>query len=162
MKLKPYFSSPGAIALRLDEAGADGLVLFNRFIYLDIDLERLAVRPVVDLSSPAEARVARTWIALLRGKVRASLAATTGVEVPADLARYLLAGADVVMTTSALLGHGPEYATVLLDGLSSWMRHKGFQTAGELRGKLSAPDTTDRAGYVAAMRAANAGGYAPW
>jgi dihydroorotate dehydrogenase (fumarate) len=92
VKLKPYFSSPGAIALRLDEAGADGLVLFNRFIYPDIDLERLAVRPVVDLSSPADARVPRTWIALLRGKVRASLAATTGVEVPADLARYLLAG----------------------------------------------------------------------
>jgi dihydroorotate dehydrogenase (fumarate) len=103
----------------------------------------------------------------LRGKVRASLAATTGVEVPADLARYLLAGADVVMTTSALLRHGPEYATELLDGLSSWMRHKGFQTVGELRGMLSAPDITDRAayeraGYVTAMRAANAGGYAPW
>ena len=167
VKLKPYFSSPGAIALRLDEAGADGLVLFNRFIYPDIDLERLAVQPMVDLSSPADARVPRTWIALLRGKVRASLAATTGVEVPADLAKYLLAGADVVMTTSALLRHGPEYATVLLDGLSYWMRHKGFQTVGELRGKLSAPDITDRAayeraGYVTAMRAANAGGYAPW
>ena len=93
VKLKPYFSSPGAIALRLDEAGADGLVLFNRFIYPDIDLDRLAVRPMVDLSSPADARVPRTWIALLRGKVRASLAATTGVEVPADLAKYLLAGA---------------------------------------------------------------------
>ena len=89
VKLKPYFSSPGAIALRLDEAGADGLVLFNRFVYPDIDLERLAVRPMVDLSSPADARVPRTWIALLRGKVRASLAASTGVEVPADLAKYL-------------------------------------------------------------------------
>ena len=167
VKLKPYFSSPGAIALRLDEAGADGLVLFNRFIYPDIDLERLAVRPMVDLSSPADARVPRTWIALLRGKVRASLAASTGVEVPADLARYLLAGADVVMTTSALLRHGPKYATKLLDGLSYWMRHKGFQTVDELRGKLSAPDITDRAayeraGYVTAMRTANAGGYAPW
>ena len=133
LKLTPYFSSFGAIALRLDEAGADGLVPFNRFIYPDIDLERLAVRPVVDLSSPADARVPRTWIALLRGKVRASLAATTGVEVQADLIRYLLAGADVVMTTSALLRHGPEYATKLLDGLSGWMRHKGFQTVGQRR-----------------------------
>ncbi len=95
---------------------------------------------MVDLSSPADARLPRTWIALLRGKVRASLAATTGVEVSADLASYLLAGADVVMTTSALLRHGPQYATELLDGLSSWMRRKGLQTAGELRGKLSAPD----------------------
>jgi dihydroorotate dehydrogenase (fumarate) len=167
VKLKPYFSSPGAIALRLDEAGADGLVLFNRFIYPDIDLQRFAVVPVVDLSTPADARVARTWIALLRGKVRASLAATTGVEVAADVARYLLAGADVVMTTSALLRHGPEYATELLDDLSSWMGQKGFQTVDELRGMLSAPDISDRAayeraGYVTAMRSANAGGYAPW
>jgi len=167
VKLKPYFSSPGAIALRLDEAGADGLVLFNRFLYPDIDLDDLAVRPMVDLSSPADARISRTWIALLRGKVRASLAATTGVEVPGDLVRYLLAGADVVMTTSALLRHGPEYATELLDGLSSWMSYKGFETVDELRGMLSAPDISDRAayeraGYVTAMRAANAGGYAPW
>ena len=166
VKLKPYFSSPGAIALRLDGAGADALVLFNRFIYPDIDLQRFAVVPVVDLSSPADARVARTWIALLRGKVRASLAATTGVEVAADVARYLLAGADVVMTTSALLRHGPEYATELLDDLSSWIGQKGFQTVDELRGMLSAPDITDRAayeraGYVTAMRAANAGGHAP-
>ena len=156
VKLKPYFSSPGAIALRLDEAGADGLVLFNRFLYPDIDLERLAVRPMVDLSSPADARVPRTWIALLRGKVRASLAATIGVEVPADLARYLLAGADVVMTTSALLRHGPRYATELLDGLSSWMRHKGFQTVDELRGKLSAPDITDHAAYERRLRHSDA------
>jgi dihydroorotate dehydrogenase (fumarate) len=166
IKLKQYFSSPGAIALRLDEAGADGLVLFNRFIYTDIDLERFAVLPSVDLSSPADARVARTWIALLRGKVRASLAATTGVEVAADLARYLL-GADVVMTTSALLRHGPEYAIELLDGLSSWMTQRGFEAVDELRGMLAAPGITDRAayeraGYLRAMRAANAGGYAPW
>src|SRR5581483_12487048 len=107
-------------------------------------------------------RLPRTWIALLRGKVSASLAATTGVEVPADLARYLLAGADVVMSTSALLRHGPQYATELLDGLSNWMTRKGFQSIDELRGMLSVPQDTDqaayeRAGYVSAMRAANAG-----
>ena len=124
------------MALRLDEAGADGLVLFNRFLQPDIDPETLAVVSGVDLSSPAEARLPRTWIALLRGRVRASLAATTGVEEPADVAKYLLAGADVVMTTSALLRHGPQHAAVLLDGLSDWMPRKGFATVDELRGML--------------------------
>ena len=113
IKLGPYFSSTGEMALRLDAAGADGLVLFNRFLQPDIDPETLAVVSSVELSSPGEARLPRTWIALLHGRVRAALAATTGVEEPADVAKYLLAGADVVMTTSALLRHGPEYAAVL-------------------------------------------------
>ena len=116
VKLSPYFSSTGELAVRLDEAGADALVLFNRFLQPDIDPDTLTVVPQVVLSSPAEARLPRTWIALLHGRVRASLAATTGVDTSADIARYLLAGADVVMTASALLRHGPEHATVLLDG----------------------------------------------
>ena len=167
VKLSPYFSSTGEIALRLDEAGADGLVLFNRFLQPDIDPEALTIVPRVNLSSPADARLPRAWIALLRRRVRAALAATTGVEAPADVAAYLLAGADVVMTTSALLRHGPGYARVLLDGLSTWMARKGFETVGELRGLLSAPAVTDqaayeRAGYVSALKAANAGAYEPW
>jgi dihydroorotate dehydrogenase (fumarate) len=167
VKLSPYFSSIGEMALRLDQAGADGLVLFNRFLQPDIDPETLAVVPAVGLSSPAEARLPRTWIALLRGRVRAGLAATTGVDGPADVARYLLAGADVVMTASALLRHGPEHAGVLLDGLSDWMTRKGFATVDQLRGLLSVPPSTDEAvherrGYVGAMRAANSGLYGPW
>jgi dihydroorotate dehydrogenase (fumarate) len=167
VKLSPYFSSTGEMALRLDEAGADGLVLFNRFLQPDIDPETLAVVPAVGLSSPAEARLPRTWIALLRGRVRAGLAATTGVEGPEDVARYLLAGADVVMTASALLRHGPEHAVVLLDGLSDWMTRKGFAAVDQLRGLLSVPPSTDEAaherrGYVGAMRAANNGLYGPW
>jgi dihydroorotate dehydrogenase (fumarate) len=167
VKLSPHFSSTGEMALRLDEAGADGLVLFNRFLQPDIDPETLAVVASVGLSHPVEARLPRTWIALLRGRVRASLAATTGVEAPADLAKYLLAGADVVMTTSALLRNGPEYAAVLLDGLSDWMVRKGFTTVDEVRGKLSVPSDTDeaayeRAGYVGAMRAANNSPSGPW
>jgi dihydroorotate dehydrogenase (fumarate) len=167
VKLSPFFSSPGEMALRLDEAGADALVLFNRFLQPDIDPEQLAVLPKVNLSSPADARLARTWIALLHGRTRASLAATSGVEVPADLARYLLAGADVVMTASALLRHGPQYAAELLGGLAGWMARKGFGSIGEVRGLLSVPATADkaayeRAGYVTAMRAANAGAYNPW
>ncbi len=167
VKLGPYFSSPGELALRLDQAGADALVLFNRFLQPEIDPEQLMFLPRVNLSSPADARVARTWIALLRGKVSASLAATSGVEVPADLARYLLAGADVVMTTSALLRHGPSYATELLDGLRGWMARKGFATVDDVRGLLAVPGDADRAAYerssyVTAMRAANAGAYNPW
>jgi dihydroorotate dehydrogenase (fumarate) len=167
VKLSPFFSSPGEMARRLDEAGADALVLFNRFLQPDIDPEQLVVLPKVNLSSPADARLARTWIALLRGKVSASLAATSGVEVPADLARCLLAGADVVMTTSALLRHGPAYASELLDGLTSWMARKSFGSLDEVRGLLSVPAGADqaayeRAGYVTAMRAANAGAYNPW
>jgi len=167
VKMAPYFSSAGEMALRLDEAGADGLVLFNRFLQPDIDPEQLAVLPRVNLSSPADARLARTWIAMLRGRVRASLAATSGVEVPSDVARYLLAGADVVMSTSALLRHGPSYAADLLDGLTAWISRKGFADLARVRGLLAVPAETDaaayeRAGYVTAMRAANAGDYSPW
>jgi dihydroorotate dehydrogenase (fumarate) len=167
VKLSPFFSSAGEMALRLDQAGADALVLFNRFLQPDIDPEQLEVLPKVNLSSPADARVAQTWIALLRGSVRASLAATSGVEVAADLVRYLLAGADVVMSTSALLRHGPSYAAELLDGLSAWMARKGFTSLEDVRGLLAVPAAGDRAAYeraayVTAMRAANAGAYNPW
>jgi dihydroorotate dehydrogenase (fumarate) len=166
VKLSPYFSSFGELALQLDEAGADALVLFNRFLQPDIDPETLTIVPRVTLSNPAEARLPRTWIALLHRRVRAALAATTGVEDSADIASYLLAGADVVMTASALLRHGPEHATVLLDGLTSWMARKGLRSVDELRGMLSVPIGTEssayeRAGYVSAMRAANRGAYAP-
>jgi dihydroorotate dehydrogenase (fumarate) len=166
VKLSPYFSSFGELALRLDEAGADALVLFNRFLQPEIDPETLSIVSRVSLSNPADGRLPRTWIALLRRRVRAALAATSGVEDSADIARYLLAGADVVMTASALLRHGPEHARVLLDGLTTWMARKRFRSVDDLRGMLSVPIGTDRsayerAGYVSAMRAANRGVYAP-
>jgi dihydroorotate dehydrogenase (fumarate) len=167
VKLSPYFSSTGEMALRLDEAGANGLVLFNRFLQPEIDADLLAVVPGVGLSHPAEARLPRTWIALLYGRVRAALAATTGVDTPEDVAKYLLAGADVVMTASALLRHGPEHATVLLDGLAEWMRRKQFESVREFRGLLAVPVEADetlyeRAGYVSALRDANESSYGPW
>ena len=160
VKLSPYFSSVGEMALRLDRVGADGLVLFNRFIQPDIDPETLSVTVGFGLSSPAEARLPRAWIARLAGRIGASLAASTGVDSPADVAAYLLAGADVVMTTSALLRNGPGYATTLLDGLQAWMQRHGFSSVGSLRGKLAAPASLDdsvyqRAGYVSTLRAAN-------
>jgi dihydroorotate dehydrogenase (fumarate) len=166
VKLSPYFSSLGEMALRLDRAGADGLVLFNRFLQPDIDPEALTVTAGFGLSSPAEARLPRTWIALLAGRVSASLAATTGVEDAADVAKYLLAGADAVMTASALLRHGVGHVGVLLDGLSGWMARKGFGSVADVRGLLSVPHGGDeaafeRAGYVTALRAANRG-LGPW
>ena len=166
VKLSPYFSSTGEIARRLDRAGADGLVLFNRFLQPDIDPETLTVTVRPGLSTQAEGRLPRAWIALLAGRVRASIAATTGVETAADVASYLLAGADVVMTASALLRHGPGYAAVLLGELSDWMARKGFGSLAEVRGLLAVPDSTDqaayeRAGYVTALEEANKG-YGPW
>jgi dihydroorotate dehydrogenase (fumarate) len=162
VKLHPYFSSIAEMAQRLDSAGADGLVLFNRFLQPDIDPESLAVSAGFGLSHPDEARLPRAWIALLAGRVRASLAATTGVADASDVARYLLAGADVVMTASALLRNGPNYATDLLDGLASWMSRKGFGTVADFRGLVSVPAdpqaaARERAGYVGALRAANIG-----
>jgi dihydroorotate dehydrogenase (fumarate) len=166
IKLSPHFSSTGEMAQSLDEAGADALVLFNRFLQPDIDSDQMAFTPGVALSNRIDARLPRTWIALLRGRVRASLAATSGVENSDDVAAYLLAGADVVMTASALLRHGPDYASVLLDGLAAWMSRKGFDTVDDLRGLLAVPTGTDgaayeRAGYVSALRAANARS-GPW
>ena len=160
VKLSPYFSATAEMARRLDLAGADGLVLFNRFLQPDIDPETLAVAPGTSLSRAAEARLPLTWITLLHGRIGASLAATTGVEGSTELIKYLLAGADVVMTASALLRHGPEYAAVMLDGLCEWMGRKGYTAVDELRGLLAVPVGADetareRGDYVSALRQAN-------
>jgi dihydroorotate dehydrogenase (fumarate) len=161
VKLSPYYSSMGEMALRFDRAGADGLVLFNRFLHPDIDPERLAVTAGFGLSSPADGRLPRAWIAQLAGRVSASLAGSGGVEDAADVAAYLLAGADVVMTTSALLRHRAEHALLLLGGVTDWMTRKGFTSLDEARGLLAssgwAAATQDRAGYVRSLRAADRG-----
>jgi len=167
VKLSPYFSATAEMVRRLDEAGADGLVLFNRFVQPDIDPETLTVARTPSLSTAAECRLPLTWIALLHGRVGASLAASTGLETATDLIKYLLAGADVVMTASALLRHGPGYAAVLLDGLREWMGRKGFESVEELRGMLAVPlgvDETarERADYVSALQGANHAAYGPW
>jgi dihydroorotate dehydrogenase (fumarate) len=162
VKLTPYFSSLGEMAVRLDQAGADGLVLFNRFMQTDINPDTLTVSTGFQLSRPSEATAARSWIARLRGQVHASLAASTGVETADDVAAYLLAGADVVMTTSSLLRHGAAHATVLLDGLTAWMESKGFSSVGEFRGLLApaAQPSYGRRGYLGAVEQATRD-YAP-
>jgi dihydroorotate dehydrogenase (fumarate) len=165
VKLGPFFSSIGEMAQRLDQAGADGLVLFNRFLQPDINCETLMPAPDVPLSGAAEIRLPLMWIALLHGRLRASLAATTGVVTAADVIKYLLAGADVVQSASALLRHGPKYAGVLLDGVRDWMLRKGFTALDEVRGLLAVHDdgaARERGDYVSALRDANSGVYGPY
>jgi dihydroorotate dehydrogenase (fumarate) len=147
VKLGPYLSSMGEMAIRLHEAGAAGLVLFNRFMQNDIDPDTLTVGSDLSLSSPVEAGLPRSWIARLRGRVPISLAATTGVESARDVAAYLLAGADVVMTTSSLLRHGAEHADDLLEGLQAWMQRKGFESVEQVRGRLATAAGVDPSEY---------------
>jgi len=159
VKLSPYYSSLGSMATRLAAAGVDGLVLFNRFLQPQIDPESLSVSARIDLSTPADQRLPTTWIAILRGRVGASLAASGGVETGADVARYLLAGADVVMTASALLRHGRDHAGTLLGELAEWMEAKEFTSLDDVRGLMSVerepdPETRRRAGYVGMLEAA--------
>ena len=158
VKLSPFFSSIGAMCRQLDDSGADALVLFNRFLQPDIDTERMEVSSGVTLSSPVDARLPRTWIAVLHGKLGASLAATSGVETPDDVIKYILAGADVVMTTSALVRHGSGYAAHLIQGLDAWLDRNGT-TLEAVRGLLAVPadapaDAYERAGYVSALQKA--------
>lgn len=161
VKLAPYFSSFGEMAGQLDRHGADGLVLFNRFFQPDVDVESLQLEPTVDLSTQFSGRLPRTWISALYGRVRASLAGTSGVETSEDIIKYLLAGADVVMTTSSLLKYGPGQATKLIAGLEQWMLRKGFNSIDDFRGLLAVPTDVDasayeRQGYVAALAKARA------
>ena len=157
VKLSPYFSSVGNMALQLDDAGADGLVLFNRFLQPDIDVERVTVESGVTLSSPIDGRLPRTWIAVLQGQIAASLAATSGVDAPEDVIKYILSGADVVMTTSSLIRRGPAYAQVLVEGLANWLTAREL-TLDKARGLLAVPadhaEAYERAGYVSALQKA--------
>jgi dihydroorotate dehydrogenase (fumarate) len=139
VKLNPYFSAFGQIAQALEAAGADALVLFNRLYHPDIDPVRLRTVPDLKLSRRHEMRLPMMWLAALRGRVTVSLAATTGVESADDVVRYLLAGADAVMSTSALLRNGPGYAASLIDGLAQWLDAREFSGVTDIRGLLVQP-----------------------
>jgi dihydroorotate dehydrogenase (fumarate) len=147
MKLSPFFSSPVHMMRRLDAAGASGLVLFNRFYQPDIDVENLDVRPRLVLSTSAECRLPLRWIAIVRGHVRASLAASSGVHTGLDAAKMILAGADVVMMTSALLEHGPEHVRTVLDELKGVMESREYDSVSQMRGVLSQHNCPDPAAF---------------
>jgi dihydroorotate dehydrogenase (fumarate) len=153
VKLGPYFSAFGDMARRMAAAGANGLVLFNRFYQPDIDLAALEVSPSLELSAPAEIRLPLLWIALLRERVPVALAATTGVQTADEVVKYLLAGADVVMTTSALLRYGVDYLDTLINGLETWLELNEFESVAQIRGWMSQkrlPDAGEyeRANYI--------------
>lgn len=153
VKLNPFFSSIGEMANRFVDAGADGLVLFNRFYQPDFDLEELEVVPNLELSSASEIRLPLMWIAILHGRVEASLAATRGVETANEVVKYVMAGADVVMTTSALLRNGVGHMKTLVDGLSGWMEKRGYDSVEQMKGSMSQqkvadPSAFERANYI--------------
>ncbi len=153
IKLSPFFSSIGNMAKRLDQAGADGLVLFNRFYQPDIDLDRLQVDSRASLSTPEEIRLPLLWIAVLYGRIGASLAASRGVHSAAEIIKYLLAGADVVTVASALMKHGPQYLRVLLADLEQWLSARNYRSLDEVRGVMSRqhaanPAAFERVNYI--------------
>ena len=156
VKLSPFFSNFANMAKRLDKAGANGLVLFNRFYQPDIELESLEVKPNILLSTPMAMRVPLRWIALLHGRIGASLAATSGIHRASDALKMLMAGADVTMLCSTLLRHGiPQIAAIERD-LVDWMEEHDYESVSQLKGSLSQlkcpePAAFERAQYMKAL-----------
>ncbi len=157
MKLSPFFSSMANLASRLDAAGVNGLVLFNRFYQPDIDLEELEVTPQVTLSTQNAMRLPLRWIAILHGRLKASLAATSGIHTSHDVLKMLLAGADVTMMCSALLKHGPERLKDIERELTQWMTEHDYVSVSQMKGSMSQKSVADPAAFERAnyMKALN-------
>ena len=149
VKLSPFYSAFANFAAAAADAGADGLVLFNRFYQPDLDLELIEVVPRIELSQPWEMRLPVRWIGILRPQLDpdVSLAATSGAHSGADVAKGLLVGADVVMMTSALLRHGPEHIASVEAELREWMAEHDYTSVSELRGSASAATVSDPSGF---------------
>jgi dihydroorotate dehydrogenase (fumarate) len=157
VKVSPYFTAFGDMARHLDAAGADGLVLFNRFYQADIDIKTMKAAVHVELSTSRELLLRLRWLAILYGRVRPSLAVTGGVATPDDGIKAILAGADVVQMVSALLRHGPYHVQAMRRGLERWMEWHKLQTLGEARGQASLQRTIDpaaveRAHYIQTLQ----------
>src|SRR6478672_9941234 len=137
VKLSPFYSSFAALARRLDAAGADGLVIFNRFYQPDIDIEALDVLPTVRLSDSGDLLLRLRWLAILSGRVKASLAVTGGVHTGADAIKSVMAGAHAVQMVSALLRRGPEHLSRVRDEMSQWMEEHGYESLKQMQGSMS-------------------------
>lgn len=153
VKIAPYFSNMAHMAKRLDEAGADALVLFNRFYQPDIDLENLEVAPNLLLSTSYDIRLPLRWIAILYGKIKASLAATSGIHHANDVLKMLMAGADAAMLCSVLLKEGIEYAKTILAEMEEWMKLQEYESVRQMKGSMSQkscedPGAFERANYM--------------
>ncbi|HEU4355137.1 MAG TPA: dihydroorotate dehydrogenase-like protein, partial [Actinomycetota bacterium] len=148
VKIGPFFSSVANMAHRLVEAGADGLVLFNRFMQPDIDLEGLEVDPTLHLSDRQEVLLPLRWIGILHGRIDASLAATTGVHGPEEAVKLILAGADVTMMASALFRNGPEHVTTVIEGIRSWLEDHEYGSVEQAKGSVSQRNVADPASFA--------------
>ncbi|MGC8595248.1 MAG: dihydroorotate dehydrogenase-like protein [Candidatus Kryptoniota bacterium] len=157
VKLSPFFSSMANMAESLVESGADGLVLFNRFYQPDIDIEQLEVRPEVVLSDSSASRLPLTWIAILYGRVKASLAATSGIHNEIDVLKMLMAGADVTMMCSELLQNGIKRISEVLDKMRQWMEEHEYVSVEQMKGSMSQKSVADPAAFERAnyMKALN-------
>ncbi len=156
VKIAPFFSSLPQMVKRLFDAGADGLVLFNRFVQPDIDLESLTVQATVHLSTSDELTLPLRWIAILRGMSSRSFAASTGVHTASDVIKVLLAGADVAMMASALLRHGPDHVAMVLNDAHTWLDEHEYESVAQMKGSMSQascpePANFERAHYVQAL-----------
>lgn len=147
VKLNPYFSAMGNMAKRMTAEGADALVLFNRFYQPDYDIETLRVLPNLQYSNPGEIRLPLLWIAVLYGRIPCSLAATTGVNSAQEAIKYLLAGADVAMTASALYKYGIQYLRTMNRDLELWMEKMQFPSIDAFRGVMSQQNVSDPSAY---------------
>jgi dihydroorotate dehydrogenase (fumarate) len=153
VKLSPFYSSFANFASRLDKLGVNGLLLFNRFYQADLDVEVLEVRRVVHLSDSSELLLRLRWLALLFGRVRATLAATGGVHTAVDAVKAVMAGAAAVQMVSALLRRGPGYLKEVRDGLAQWLEEHEYDSLRQMHGSLSLlrvqdPRAYERANYV--------------
>ncbi len=157
VKLSPYFSAMVDFAKRLETAGADGLVLFNRFYQPDIDLDELAVEPKLTLSTNFEMRLPLRWVAILRGNLKASLAATTGIHEGQDAIKMILAGADATMLCSTLLKNGIGQVATVLKDMEDWIKAQEYSSIKEMKGILSHkknanPEAFERANYLKTLQ----------
>jgi len=157
VKLSPFFSNLANFARRLDDTGADALVLFNRFYQPDIDLEELEIRPNVLLSTPQALRLPLTWIGILYGRIRASLAATGGVHSAEDVVKLLMVGANVTMMCSSLMRHGVNHLRHVERELREWMEEHEYESVAQMQGSMSQlrcpdPGAFERAQYMRAVK----------
>lgn len=157
VKLSPFYTSIAHLCGQLDEAGADGLVLFNRFYQPDVDIEELEVKTTLRLSDSAELLLRLRWLSILRGKVKASLAVSGGVHSANDVVKAIMCGADAVQVVSALLRHGPYYLKFILDDLTRWLEEHEIDSLDEIRGNMSLercpdPKQFERTNYMRVLQ----------
>ena len=157
MKLSPYFSAFSNLATKLDDNGADGLVLFNRFYQPDINIDNLEVEANLQFSSSHEIRLPLRWLAILYGRVKASLAATSGAHTAEDIIKFTMAGADIVMMASVLLSEGPESVSKIKNNMIKWMEEKEYTSLSQMKGSMSyknvaEPAAFERANYMKTLQ----------